>query len=52
MDELEGKSIGERIQTLRERTGKSRAVVAGLGWWDAPTRGSRRSSEGGCCPPG
>jgi len=44
MDELEGKSIGERIQTLRERTGKSRAVVAGLvgrtdSWLKAVERG-------------
>ncbi|MBF6099098.1 helix-turn-helix domain-containing protein [Nocardia cyriacigeorgica] len=29
-DELAGRSIGERIQTIRTRTGKSRAVVAGL----------------------
>ncbi|WP_040839263.1 helix-turn-helix domain-containing protein [Nocardia brevicatena] len=29
-DDLAGKSIGERIQTIRTRTGKSRAVVAGL----------------------
>ncbi|GAA0513719.1 helix-turn-helix transcriptional regulator [Saccharopolyspora thermophila] len=29
-DELAGKSIGERLQVIRERTGKSRAVVAGL----------------------
>lgn len=30
MDELEGKTIGERIQTIRERTHKTRATVAGL----------------------
>ncbi|WP_267595233.1 helix-turn-helix domain-containing protein [Carbonactinospora thermoautotrophica] len=30
VDELVGKTIGERIQILRERRGKSRAVVAGL----------------------
>lgn len=29
-DELAGRSIGERIQIIRTRTGKSRAVVAGL----------------------
>jgi transcriptional regulator with XRE-family HTH domain len=29
-DDLAGRSIGERIQTIRTRTGKSRAVVAGL----------------------
>ncbi|MBF6289377.1 helix-turn-helix domain-containing protein [Nocardia cyriacigeorgica] len=29
-DELAGRSIGERIQAIRTRTGKSRAVVAGL----------------------
>ncbi len=29
-DELAGRPIGERIQIIRERTGKSRAVVAGL----------------------
>lgn len=29
-DDLAGKSIGERIQIIRTRTGKSRAVVAGL----------------------
>lgn len=29
-DDLAGKSIGERIQIVRTRTGKSRAVVAGL----------------------
>jgi transcriptional regulator with XRE-family HTH domain len=29
-DELAGKTIGERIQIIRERTGKSRPVVAGL----------------------
>ncbi|HET6291039.1 MAG TPA: helix-turn-helix transcriptional regulator [Amycolatopsis sp.] len=29
-DELAGLSTGERIQTIRTRTGKSRAVVAGL----------------------
>jgi transcriptional regulator with XRE-family HTH domain len=29
-DELAGRSIGERLQIVRERTGKSRAVVAGL----------------------
>ncbi|SFT08555.1 helix-turn-helix domain-containing protein [Saccharopolyspora flava] len=29
-DELAGKSIGERIQIIRERRGKSRPVVAGL----------------------
>ena len=30
VDELAGRQIGERIQVLRERKGKSRAVVAGL----------------------
>lgn len=30
VDELAGKTIGQRIQILRERRGKSRAVVAGL----------------------
>lgn len=29
-DELNGKPVGERIQIIRERTGKTRAVVAGL----------------------
>ncbi|GGK64857.1 helix-turn-helix domain-containing protein [Nocardia camponoti] len=29
-DELAAKAIGERIQTIRERTGKSRDVIAGL----------------------
>ncbi|MBF6437657.1 helix-turn-helix domain-containing protein [Nocardia cyriacigeorgica] len=29
-DDLAGRSIGERIQSIRTRTGKSRAVVAGL----------------------
>ncbi|MBF6250993.1 helix-turn-helix domain-containing protein [Nocardia farcinica] len=29
-DDLAGRSIGERIQIIRTRTGKSRAVVAGL----------------------
>jgi len=29
-DELAGKPVGERIQTIRERAGKSRPVVAGL----------------------
>ncbi|AFU02888.1 helix-turn-helix domain-containing protein [Nocardia brasiliensis] len=29
-DELAGRSIGERIQMIRTRTGKSRAVIAGL----------------------
>lgn len=44
VDELGGKTIGERIQLLRERTGKSRAVVAGLvgrtdSWLKAVERG-------------
>lgn len=44
MDELADKTIGERIQTLRERKGKSRAVVAGLvgrteSWLKAVERG-------------
>lgn len=30
VDDLAGKSIGERIQILRQRSGKTRAVVAGL----------------------
>ncbi len=30
VDELAGQPIGRRIQTIRERSGKSRAVVAGL----------------------
>jgi len=30
LDDLAGRSIGERIQIIRTRTGKSRAVVAGL----------------------
>jgi transcriptional regulator with XRE-family HTH domain len=29
-DELSGRTVGERIQIIRERTGKSRPVVAGL----------------------
>lgn len=29
-DELAGKTIGERIQTIRERTGRTRVTVAGL----------------------
>ncbi|WP_246869041.1 helix-turn-helix domain-containing protein [Saccharopolyspora sp. ASAGF58] len=29
-DELAGRTIGERIQIIRERRGKSRPVVAGL----------------------
>ncbi len=30
LDELAGKTVGERLQTIRERRGKSRPVVAGL----------------------
>lgn len=29
-DELDGKTVGERLQIIRERTGKARPVVAGL----------------------
>ena len=44
VDELGDKTIGERIQIVRERTGKSRAVIAGLvgrteSWLKAVERG-------------
>ncbi|OZM75087.1 transcriptional regulator [Amycolatopsis antarctica] len=46
-DELAGRPIGERIQAIRERTGKSRPVVAGLvgrsaEWLKAVERGRRQ----------
>ncbi|QWF84812.1 helix-turn-helix domain-containing protein [Amycolatopsis sp. CA-230715] len=49
-DELEGLSIGERIQMIRERKGKSRPVVAGLvgrstEWLKAVERGRRGAPD-------
>lgn len=46
-DELTGKSVGERIQIIRERTGRSRPVVAGLvgrsaEWLKAIEKGRRQ----------
>lgn len=46
-DDLTGKAPGERIQIIRERTGKSRAVVAGLvgrseEWLRAVEKGRRQ----------
>jgi transcriptional regulator with XRE-family HTH domain len=48
IDDLVGRTIGERIQIIRERTGKSRPVVAGLvgrspEWLKAIERGRRQA---------
>ncbi|WP_312873351.1 helix-turn-helix domain-containing protein [Kibdelosporangium persicum] len=49
-DELEGLTIGERIQAVRERKGKSRPVVAGLvgrstEWLKSVERGKRGAPD-------
>ena len=53
-DDFAVPSIGERIQTIRTRTGKSRAVVAGLvgrseEWLRDVERGRQGAPASRCC---